>query len=204
MVDRRKLKSRIERSKPVVPDADGTRSLAEIADAADGVTNPIQMVALGKQAIRDIGKRLAQIQGLKPGGTSIRTAEIVEEIIERLKTGETLTSITCDPRMPSQSALWNWRDADEELEDRIVRAQAKGQHTLADARLDIALGGPTSTGDRLRDKLVIDTINANIAQRNRAEFGEKIAVTAQHTLMPYSVPMTLIPSDVVKPENDPE
>jgi hypothetical protein len=202
VTDKRKIKSRLERAKPVVPDADGTRSLAEIADAAIGVTSPIKMAALGKQAIKDIGARMRQIQGLKPGGTSIRTREIVEEIIERLKAGETILSITCDTRMPSYGALWNWRDADDELDDRIKRAQAQGQHALADARMDIALGGPISTGDRLRDKLVIDTINDNIAQRNRAEFGEKIAVTAQHTLMPYALPPMLLPSDVVKPEDD--
>ncbi|RZF59022.1 hypothetical protein EWE75_24105 [Sphingomonas populi] len=156
---------------PSLPPLDGTQTIAELAKIS-----PITLAAMGKQSIKDMSNRRRQIEGLKPGSSSIRTVEMIEEIVDRLRGGETLTSILKDTHLPRVTTLWNWREADEALDQRIKRAQAQGQHTLADERLDIALGCSISTGDTYRDSLVIKTINANIAQRNRAEFGERVQV----------------------------
>ncbi len=184
---------------PALAGADGTRSIAEIAEAHPGVP----MVKLGKETIKDAGRRLAQIQGLKPGSSSIRSPEMIEEILTRLSIGETLTSITCDTTMPAISTLWGWCDKDEDLANAIKRAQAKGQRTLADLRLDIAAGGTFSTGDRARDELLIKAINANIAQRNRAEFGEKLQV--EHSRVVVNMPdwaVSVASSDPLKIEDN--
>jgi hypothetical protein len=148
--------------------------------------NPIKLASMGKTAIQDLGARLRQIASLKPGSSSIRTAEMVDEMVERLMGGETMTSITTDPRMPSSSTVWNWCQADVGLDNRLKQAQAIGQRTLADMRMNIAAGGEFSTGDPRRDELLIKAINANIAQRNRAEFGERqqIDIAAISYVMP--------------------
>lgn len=155
--------------------ADGTRTIGEIV--ADGPGNPV--LKLGKQSIKDAGRRLAQIHGLKPGSSSIRSKEMIEEMLTRLNNGETITSILCDVHMPAPRTLWNWCDADEGLSNAIKKAQAQGQRALADIRMDIAAGGTFSTGDARRDDLLIKAINANIGQRNRAEFGERVQVDHQ-------------------------
>lgn len=158
---------------------DGTKTVAEIVEAHAGVP----MIALGKETIFDIGKRLAQISGLKPGRSSIRTPEMIDEILERLANGQTLTTITSDPHMPAHSTFWYWCDADADLASKVKAAQAVGQRVLADARLDIAAGGLFSTGDARRDEMLVKAINANIAQRNRSEFGEKVQVDQRQVIV---------------------
>ncbi|WP_146037214.1 hypothetical protein [Novosphingobium guangzhouense] len=129
--------------------------------------------ANGKRVVRDLVARLRQLEGLKAAWVSIRTPEMIEEILSRLVTGETLTSITHDEHMPGHQTLHNWRRKDPQLDEDIRSAMAYGQHVLADLRLDMALGGVTSTGDLNRDRLALETINTNIKQRNRAEFGDR-------------------------------
>lgn len=168
----------------ITPDKklDGSLTVKELVDQHPGVP----AVAMGKQYIKDIGARMAQIAGLKPGSSSIRSPQMIDEIVRRLQSGESMLSILCDPHMPSTSTMWNWREADPDLDARVRKAQAQGQHFLADARLDIAAGGPLSSGDVRRDELFIKTINANVAQRNRQEFGERVQVdhAAVQVVMP--------------------
>lgn len=162
---------------------DGTQSIEEIVEAHPGVP----MIAKGKLAIQDIGRRMAQMRGLKPGSTSIRTVEMIDEILERLTDGETLTSILLDDHMPARRTLDGWCDKDEELGTAIVKAMASGQHVLADIRLDIAQRGIFSTQDARYDEMLIKAINANIAQRNRRDFGEH-----KHVDMTVSTPTVML------------
>lgn len=182
-------------------DLDGSQSIGDIVEKHPGLA----AVTLGKRAIKDAGRRLAQIQGLKPGGSSIRTPEMIKELLDRLVIGETITSITCDAHMPAVSTLWNWCEADDKLDAAIKRAQAHGQRTLADLRLNIAAGGEFSTGDVRRDAELIKAINANIAQRNRAEFGERIAIDTTVSVAPVMLPTIAfhdLPAIEVKPIED--
>ncbi|WP_375284217.1 terminase small subunit-like protein [Sphingobium yanoikuyae] len=159
----------------------GALTVAEIVK-----DNPLKLVTLGKTNIADLGARLRQIAHLKPGGVSIRTDEMIAALLDRLMCGETLTSILTDPSMPGVSTFWGWCKRDADLDRDVKEAQAIGQRVLADLRLNIAQGGEFSTGDPRRDELVIKTINANLAQRNRAEFGERqqIDIAAISYVMP--------------------
>ncbi|MDF0540754.1 hypothetical protein PX699_00225 [Sphingobium sp. H39-3-25] len=160
----------------------GSLTVAEIVSA-----NPLKLAAIGKTAIQDLGSRLRQMAALKPGSSSIRTSVMIDEIIERLMGGETMTSITTDPRMPSSSTIWNWCKGDAALDRDVKEAQAIGQRALADMRMNIAMGGEFSTGDARRDELLIKAINANIAQRNRPEFGERQQVDVRQAVQ-YVLP----------------
>lgn len=144
--------------------------------------NAIKLAALGKTAIADLGARLRQIASLKPGSASIRTEAMISAILDRLMCGETLTSILTDPSMPGVSTFWGWCKKDADLDRDVKEAQAIGQRVLADLRLNIAQGGEFSAGDPRRDELVIKTINANLAQRNRAEFGERTQVDVRQAV----------------------
>lgn len=175
---------------PTKPTLNGSLSVADLVE-----TNPIVAATLGKQTIKDAGRRLAQIRGLKPGSSSKRTPQVIDELLTRLNNGETITSITLDEHMPAPQTLWNWCDADEKLDNAIKRAQSMGQRTLADLRLNIAAGGEFSTGDARRDEILIKAINSNIAQRNRAEFGERIAVDQTVSVAPVMLAPIVIPDE---------
>ncbi len=110
------------------------------------------------------------------GAPTVRTEAIIQDILERLSCGETLTSITADAEMPAHSTLYLWTNADPELDQAIARASAYGQRVLMDATLDIAAGGRFSTQDPRRDELLIKAITTIAAKRNRADFGDKLTV----------------------------
>lgn len=157
--------------KPPLPPFTGSLTVADISKMA-----PATVSGMGKQAIKDIGSRYRQIVGLKPGSTSIRTPEMIEEILERLLMGASLAAITCLEHMPAVTTLYYWQRDDPKLDADIKWAQAMGQRTLKDLQMDIAANGDFSTGDVRRDEMLIRVIEKNASQRNRAEFGERVQV----------------------------
>lgn len=150
---------------------------------------------LGKVIIHDIGQRYRQIIGLKPGSSSIRTVEMIEEILERLVLGEGMASILLDPNLPAPRTLWGWCRDDLKLDDDIKWARAMGQRMLKDITPDIASGGVFSTGDARRDELLIKVIEKNASQHNRAEFGDRIAVDQTVSVAPVMLPPIALPHD---------
>lgn len=146
-------------------------------DNLPATVSPQKLVAdRGKKAIVDIG---AELRRSKLGAPTVRTEAIVQEILDRLSCGESLTSITAADHMPAHSTMYLWISADPELDQAIARASAFGQRVLIDATLDIAAGGRFSTNDPRRDELLIKAINHVASKRNRAEFGEKLQVDAR-------------------------
>jgi hypothetical protein len=129
-----------------------------------------------KRLVRDIGARMRQLAGLKPGSVSIRTEAMIAEIIDRLRSGETLLSITTDTHIAGHSTVHEWIDADPSLGEAINRAREVGAQLLFDARIDVALGGAFSTGNLARDDVVIKVLGDTAAKRNAAAFGNKLQV----------------------------
>lgn len=163
----------------VLPEGlDGSRSIATlVADAPGAVT------VLGKETIKDLGARLRQISGLKPGRSSIRSQKIIDELLQRLLEGENLVTITLDPHMPAVSTLSYWRRDDYQLDQDIRWAMAEGQSVLYDIAQNIAAGGEFSTGDARRDELLIKVITITASKRNRADFGDKVQVEHSQTVI---------------------
>lgn len=192
-------------SKPTNPDT--SENLAAQIDTPQrstddwGVSVPAKMELSGKvnasfagqkSLVRDIGARMRQLSGLKVKET-YRTPEIVAEIVDRLRSGETLLSISSDPNMPGHSTIHDWMGADPELKATINEAREVGTHALYDATIDIAFGGPFSTGDRLRDELVVKTLQHTASRRNPSQFGERLAIEASHSIAPVMLPAIALP-----------
>lgn len=156
---------------------------------------PIHANAAGeKRMVSDVGARLRSLANLKPGSSSKRTPEMIREIIERLRWGETLLSVTMDERMPSHSTLHDWMDRDEELDAAIQRAREIGAHMVFDAKTDVAMGGALSTGDRQRDELVIKVLDQAATKRNRTVFGDKVTFDGAIGIAPVVLPTVALPS----------
>lgn len=135
--------------------------------------------------LADIGRQMREAAGKKLPTASIRTPEVIDEIVMRLSSGETMASIHLDPTMPSPVTLWRWERDDPDLSDIIDWARQRGQHPLYDAMLDISMGGSLSTGSVDRDALLLRTIRDTASKRNRKDFGERVDV--RQTTIQYSV-----------------
>ena len=72
------------------------------------------------------------------GRPSKRTDEIVNEIVERVRNGETLTGVCRQPHMPHPSTFHDWKNGDPELSQRFARAKDEGFDAIAADCLTIA------------------------------------------------------------------
>jgi hypothetical protein len=63
---------------------------------------------------------------------------IRDEIVRRISTGETLSSICRDAHMPERTTVYLWREQDESFNQRFARAREIGYDALAEQVLEIA------------------------------------------------------------------
>jgi len=163
------------KEKPPSKPLTGTLTVAELS-----VVDPDAVKLMGKAYIQDAGAKYRQIVGLKPGSSSIRTPQMIDEALERLTMGETLASIMKDNHMPALSTFYTWTYGDAELAARYEWALAMGQRTRKDFNHDVAEGGALSSGDVRRDALIVQVNDKNAAARNRAEFGDRAQLDVNH------------------------
>ena len=93
------------------------------------------------------------------GGSALKkTPAIMDEILERLATGEPL-SVICrsSDRMPARQKVHEWRAQDPDFAAKFQDAKDCGRDSIAWKVRATARGEGDSTGDVLRDRLIIDT-----------------------------------------------
>jgi hypothetical protein len=109
--------------------------------------------------------------------------QLVEEIAERLSTGETLAKICRDAHMPSLNTVWKWQQGTGEraaaLRETLTAARAKGLDAIAEEALAIADGERPLVGTRetigepaTRDKLRVETRLKLLAKWDPSRYGE--------------------------------
>jgi len=74
----------------------------------------------------------------KRGRPSKFTPRLAQSILDRLRAGETLTSICAAPTFPSVATVNRWQDADPSFRDAYMRARVAQMLTWADQIVDIA------------------------------------------------------------------
>lgn len=108
-----------------------------------------------------------------PSPASEWTDDLIEKMIDRMESGETITSITRDPRMPSVATLWRWEEKQDELGERITRARERGYQARADAIMDRV----KVCDDPQKGRLEFDAERWYLGKMQPKRFGDKIDVT---------------------------
>lgn len=67
---------------------------------------------------------------------TIRTEKMVDEILERISAGQTMTAICKDDHLPTLRCLMKWLVKDNILDDRMHRARIRGTLAQADEAVD--------------------------------------------------------------------
>jgi len=123
----------------------------------------------------------------KPNGRpSIRTAEIVESILEQIGDGVPLAKICRQPGMPKLRTFYDWAEADEELSALVARARKAGHDNIAFDMMEIADQPPAykqtaegmsiDQGDVAHRKLQIDTRQKLLRCWDPKNYGDKLEV----------------------------
>jgi len=107
--------------------------------------------------------------------------KVVDAICERLAKGEGIATICRDPDMPSFNRVYEWRKADQAIDEKINAARALGFDVIAESCIDIAdakdeyepkdLGGKL-VRDPQRDKLRVWTRLQLLAKWDPKRYGE--------------------------------
>jgi hypothetical protein len=92
---------------------------------------------------------------------TIKTDAMIEEILERISIGETMTRICIDDHMPTTRAVMKWLVKDKELDDRVHRARVRGTLMIADEAVDAqrSVINGTYKGDSKRAQAIVTAAN---------------------------------------------
>lgn len=140
---------------------------------------------------------------------TLYTKELIQEICDRLSTGEPLAKICREEGKPSVTTIWNWGKSIEGVSESIARAREEGEDWIAAECLDIADDTAndyteSENGERFnsehvqRSKLRIDTRLKLLAKWNPKKYGDKAQL--DHTSSDKSMTPTVI--EIVAPNND--
>lgn len=138
-------------------------------------------------------KNLYEVREIQPKKL---TPEVLEEVIERLWTGETLSGICMDDHVPAYKNLMKWMEVHPDVEALIEKAKAKGTHALVDAMVDIMNGGYLSTGDKVRDAELIKVIKWMLGKRN-SQYSENIKITHETEHKVFVLPEEVITGQLI-------
>lgn len=161
-------------------------------------TQPSHALAAQQAPFLGMLKNLYAVRGIQPVKL---TPEVLEEIIERLWTGETLSGICMDSHIPAYKNLMKWMELHPDVEAMIEKAKMKGTHALVDAMVDIANGGYLSTGDATRDAELIKLIKWVLGKRN-TYYSENIKITHETEQRVFVLPEGIIPGQLVDQSAD--
>lgn len=124
--------------------------------------------------------------------------ELFDDIIERLASGETLSSICRTDGYPHRSTFHDWRELGEDLEKAYLNAKRDGHDSIAERLRRVAAGERAeegqpllSSGDVVRDKLIIDTDLKLLSKWDSGRYGDKLALAGDK-----DQPLTIIIRDV--------
>jgi hypothetical protein len=121
----------------------------------------------------------APAKGTRP---KLQTPEIIDEILQGLAEGRTLSELCKAPHLPTPSTVARWaRDVESPFSEQYRGAREVGAMILFDKLLDRA-AGPEAKDDPVqiqRDKLFVDTAKWGLSKLLPARFGEKVQVTGE-------------------------
>lgn len=98
----------------------------------------------------------------------------VEEMLERMRTGESLSSIARDPRMPSIRSMMYWEDVQDERGCMITQARAQGFCIRAEKAVERA----QEAEDAALGRLDFDAERWFLGKMHPKKFGD--ATTVKH------------------------
>lgn len=121
------------------------------------------------------------------GRPTIRTQAMIDEIVDRLTTGEPLAKILRDEGMPKPSTWYRWCEDDATLSGEVARAREFGADAIAvdaleiadDSTRDFIIGkdGPTLDSEHVqRSKLRIETRLKLLRCWDPKRYGDRLEV----------------------------
>lgn len=108
------------------------------------------------------------------GRPTVRTDELVQELLFRVMCGESVRQICADPEMPNRSTIYDWLAADETFSDQYARAHEVAADEAFEEIVEIARMTPPDKGFVAQSKLLIESIQWTVARKVPKKYGDKV------------------------------
>jgi len=123
---------------------------------------------------------------------TLKTPEIIDEILDRLSSGEPMARICADEHMPSFRSVWRWEDEDDAFRQLSARAREHGTHFMADDCIRIADDDRLDPSDK---RVRIDTRIRLIGKWNAKRYGDKVDHTSSDGSMSPPTTIRIVAAD---------
>lgn len=104
--------------------------------------------------------------------------DVIEELLQRLATGDSMRTICSDRRMPDRETVRRWSERDDHLAASIARAREVGYHERAERAVEAA----QSADDAPLGRLAFDAERWYLSKLSRAFADKPVQVEATTTL----------------------
>lgn len=85
-----------------------------------------------------MGKRARGVPAKANGRPTVRTPEIVDEILTDIAKGTPMAQICRRPHMPARENVWRWATADTDFGAALAKARLEGFDVIAEETMEIA------------------------------------------------------------------
>lgn len=117
---------------------------------------------------------MSESQAKNVGGRpSTFDPRIVDQMLNKLSDGVPLAEICREPGMPCPNTVRTWAKDRPELSEAIAHAREDGHDIISADLRKVARGGDGSSGDVVRDKLIVDTDLKLLAKWDPKRYGDK-------------------------------
>lgn len=118
------------------------------------------------------------------GRPSDFTAEIAEEICERIALGESLRAICNDEHLPSERTVHRWLSADDERLAAFRQQYAHAREVQADTFADKIVDEAFQATDAQIGRLRMDALKWKASKLAPKKYGDKLALGGDDSLPP--------------------
>lgn len=132
----------------------------------------------------------------KHGGQDTYTDAKADQVIEQVSSGVPLAQVCRDIGVGLRT-WYDWCDARPALAARIARARRYGHDVIAERTRETARGRGDTSGDVVRDKLIIET-DLKLLAKWDPRYSDKLAIGGAADLPPIMSNTTVEPSEAYK------
>lgn len=104
--------------------------------------------------------------------------DMLEELLDRISSGESVRSICADSRMPDRETIRRWSERDDDLAASIARAREVGFHERAEQ----AVADAKAAADPQKGRLAFDAERWYLSKLSRAFADKPVQVEAKATV----------------------
>lgn len=109
------------------------------------------------------------------GRPTIKTPELLDNILSRITEGESLNKICKDEAMPNRDTIHTWIVNDKDFSDKYARACSLRRESKFEELIDIA---EDSNTDVPRARLKVDVIKWQLSKEEPKKYGDKLDLTS--------------------------